>query len=79
MSPSTLVCTPCGHPLGGKQHIAIFRTETGLRLEIGCDHRVIPDLESAVAVVGSGGCLCDWLSDWWSGPSSIPVPVGKPS
>jgi hypothetical protein len=57
-----LICTPCGHEIPEEaKYLAVFRSERGLRLEVGCVHQPVAGIESAEAVFGSAGCLAYWI------------------
>lgn len=57
-----LTCTPCGHPIpAGAKYLAVFKSDHGLLLKVGCEHQPVADVEKAEAVFGSGGCFTWWL------------------
>ena len=58
-------CKPCGHEIpDGVKYFAVFPTPNGLRIEIGCAHYTPPDVDKAVATLGSQGCFLHWLHGW---------------
>ena len=62
-----LVCTPCGNPFDLREEeckvVAFFLTETGgLRLEVGCAHKAIDNIEDAFAVTASRTCMFRMLN-----------------
>lgn len=58
-----LICTPCGDQIAGRAYLAVFRDEAGrgIRMEVGCEHQPVPNVDEALAVFGSGGCLAYWI------------------
>lgn len=64
-----LVCSECGEEIPpGRSYTAVFvdpranGEHAGLRIVGGCEHHPVPEIETAAAVLGSGGCLLDWLT-----------------
>lgn len=61
-----LGCTTCGHPVTPHcKYVAVFNTpDGGLRLEVGCEHRAVVDVQHAHAILASGGCFARWMALW---------------
>lgn len=65
---NALVCAGCKMPIPpGSKFLAVFATSTTFRLEVGCEHVAVENVEGATAVFGSGGCFGDFLSAWLVG------------